>query len=345
VTAWLVVLPEYGAHGTGLTATVTATTAHNQPIGLTATTAHGDVEGPELGLSLTDTEAVGGSSRPVTLANAPVTRRGLLRGRRWFHHNPTASATVTAMPLSISGRQMNKLGMRLASPGPIGDDDYTLLAQVANDYQVVLDQVEAKLRGLGLQATTRVKTTSTLIDKLRRQPELQLNTIRDIAGARIVIDGGRWEQDQVTDRIIEAFASCPRAPRLIDRRKAPSHGYRAVHVVVFEDGIPVEIQIRTKIQDTWAQITEKLGDAWGRGLRYGLGPDQPDLLVDPANPDSVTRGKVIETLVTLSQNIDQIEDAEYQIAKISVPLAGHKNTAQTLMDKLLDSVSKLGGAT
>lgn len=104
------------------------------------------------------------------------------------------------MPLSISGRQMNKLGMRLAWPGPIGGDDYALLAQVA-------------------------------------------------------------------------FASCPRAPRLIDHRKTPSHGYRAVHVVVFEDGIPVEIQIGTKIQDTWAQITEKLGDAWGRGLRYGLGPD------------------------------------------------------------------------
>jgi ppGpp synthetase/RelA/SpoT-type nucleotidyltranferase len=257
---------------------------------------------------------------------------------------PAASATVTSMPLSMSGRQINKLGERLASPGPISDDDYALLARVVNDYQVVLDQVESKLRGLGMQATTRVKTTGTLIDKLRRQPDLPLSAIRDIAGARIVIDGGRWEQDQVTDRIIEEFASCPKAPRLIDRRKQPSHGYRAVHVVVFEEGTPVEVQIRTKIQDTWAQITEKLGDAWGRGLRYGLGPDQADLRVDPANPDSVTRGKVIETLASVSETVAQIEEAEYKIAKLSITLAGSKDTAQTQMDKLLASVSKLGGA-
>ena len=248
------------------------------------------------------------------------------------------------MPLSMSGRQINKLGERLASPGPISEYDYALLAQVVNDYQVILDQVEAKLRGLGLQATTRIKTTGTLIDKLRRQPELPLSAIRDIAGARIVIDGGRWEQDQVTGQIIEEFADCPKTPRLIDRREQPSHGYRAIHVVVFEEGTPVEVQIRTKIQDTWAQITEKLGDAWGRGLRYGLGPDQPDLPVDPANPDSVTRGKVVETLAAVSETVAQIEEAEFQIVKLSSTLAGQKDTAQTQMDRLLASVSNLGGA-
>lgn len=30
-----------------------------------------------------------------------------------------------------------------------------------------------------------------------------------------------------------------------NRRETPSYGYRAVHVIVFPDGIPVEIQIRT----------------------------------------------------------------------------------------------------
>ena len=35
-----------------LTAEVTATAAHNQPIGLTATTGHGEVETPDLGLPL-----------------------------------------------------------------------------------------------------------------------------------------------------------------------------------------------------------------------------------------------------------------------------------------------------
>ena len=185
----------------------------------------------------------------------------------------------------ISGTQLNKLGDRLASPEPISDADYALLGQVAEAYQAILDKVEEKLQDLGYQATTRVKTTGTLVNKLRRSPHLKLKTIHDVAGARIVIDGGRWEQDQVAERIVEAFANCPKAPELIDRREKPSHGYRAVHIVVFEEGTPVEVQIRTKLQDTWAQITEKLGDAWGRGLRYGLGPDQPDLPADPSDPD------------------------------------------------------------
>jgi hypothetical protein len=35
----------------------------------------------------------------------------------------TCSATVSAMPLAISGRQLDKLGDRLASLEPIADND------------------------------------------------------------------------------------------------------------------------------------------------------------------------------------------------------------------------------
>jgi ppGpp synthetase/RelA/SpoT-type nucleotidyltranferase len=185
------------------------------------------------------------------------------------------------MPRPFSGKQLGKLGRRLAEPGPISDEDYKMFTLVAEAYQGVLNTVEERLRELGYEATTRVKTTGTLVDKLRRTPKLPLGSIHDVAGARIVIDGGRLEQDQVAKRIMEAFADCPKPPEPIDRRERPSHGYRAYHVIVFEDATPVEIQIRTKLQDQWAQMSEKLGDLWGRGLRYGLGPDDPDA---PANP-------------------------------------------------------------
>lgn len=95
------------------------------------------------------------------------------------------------MALPFSGNQLKKLGDRLASPEPIADEDYDMLAQAAEAYQAILDKVEQKLQNLGYQATTRVKTTGTLIDKLRRTPHLRLNSIHDLAGARIVIDGGQ----------------------------------------------------------------------------------------------------------------------------------------------------------
>ena len=251
------------------------------------------------------------------------------------------------MPISISGRQLNKLGERLASPEPISDEDYAMLGQVAEAYQTVLDKVEEKLQGLGYQATTRVKTTGTLIDKLRRPPYLKLKSIRDVAGARIVIDGGRWEQDEVAKRIVDAFAQCPKAPELIDRRAKPSHGYRAVHVVVYEEGTPVEIQIRTELQDTWAQITEKLGDAWGRGLRYGLPPDEPDALVVFPAREGMTRAGLMQIMADLSEAIDVMEGAQYRVDELAAavaPLDGYKERTQALMEQLLDTVSRLGGA-
>lgn len=72
------------------------------------------------------------------------------------------------MPRSISRTQLDKLGRKLARDEPISDDDYRLLQLAAGMYQAELDAVEERLRHLGFQASTRVKTTGTLVDKLRR---------------------------------------------------------------------------------------------------------------------------------------------------------------------------------
>jgi ppGpp synthetase/RelA/SpoT-type nucleotidyltranferase len=254
------------------------------------------------------------------------------------------------MPPPFSGNQLAKLGRRLAQPGPISDEDYEILAEVAEAYQAVLDKVEERLGRLGYQATTRVKTTGTLVDKLRRTPQIAFGSIHDVAGARIVIDGGRWEQDQVIDRILGAFADCPKAPQKIDRRAQPSHGYRAVHVIVFVDSTPVEIQVRTKLQDTWAQVTEKLGDTWGRWLRYGEEPDQLDTLLDPGNPESWTRRKLVETLNSTSDAIHTIEAGEHQVAaaehqltEVKTKVAAAVESAQVLMDTMLTTVKRWEG--
>lgn len=62
----------------------------------------------------------------------------------------------------------------------------------------------------------------------------------------------------------DAFARDVAAPftdfRIIDRRASPTHGYRAVHLVIGVDGFPVEVQVRTYFQDGWANATEALAD-------------------------------------------------------------------------------------
>ena len=115
------------------------------------------------------------------------------------------SCTVTPMPRPISGNQLDKLGKRLAQHAAISDEDYELLARVAEFYQAVTDKVQERLQALGLEPTTRgFKSTATMVDKLRRT-HLPLKDIQDLGGARIVIDGDRLAQDRVVERIMRAF--------------------------------------------------------------------------------------------------------------------------------------------
>lgn len=59
-----------------------------------------------------------------------------------------------------------------------------------------------------------------------------------------------------------------------DRREDPSHGYRAVHIIVRTLDMAVEIQVRTQLQDLWAQLSERLSDLLHPGLKYGVGPGE-----------------------------------------------------------------------
>ena len=126
----------------------------------------------------------------------------------------------------------------------------------------------------------------------------------------------------------------------------------------------MEIQVRTKLQDTWAQISEKLGDIWGRGLRYGEGPDLPDTPVQLGS--ATTRREVVEQLAVFAEAIHAAETAEVllsqareemlgpdsavpdeirqRLAALMPRFAEAKSLLQGALDKLLQEISKLEGA-
>ena len=118
--------------------------------------------------------------------------------------------------------------------------------------------------------------------------------MQDIAGCRVVL---RSPQDQnvVQILLVEAFPGC----KVIDRREKPSHGYRAVHVLVTVGNRVVEVQIRTTLQHLWAQLSEAYADALGSAIKYGGG--------DPA---------IREFLLESSDQIQQWE------ARYMMPVAG-----------------------
>ena len=198
-------------------------------------------------------------------------------------------------PLARS--QIDQLGRRLRDSDPTVED-LQLLEQVRGLYQEPLARVIGVLVDLGLEPGSRPKTTGTTIDKLRRIPGLKLSEMQDLVGARVVVDTTRGEQDLLVERIEARFTN----PRVVDRRARPSHGYRAVHVIVRVQGRPVEIQVRTRLQDLWAQIVERLADEWGRGIRYGEPPSEPARQLG-----EMTRQKFIDSLMELADVVDVVE--------------------------------------
>jgi ppGpp synthetase/RelA/SpoT-type nucleotidyltranferase len=220
------------------------------------------------------------------------------------------------VPLPISGSQFDKLGVRLKAADEIHAADLRLLERVLEAYDDALTEVQSRLREIGYEATTRLKTTQTLVEKLRRTPGLTIRGIHDIAGARIVLDGGRFKQDSMVSRIIEAFAAGEKQPQVLDRRANPSFGYRAVHIVAFVGRLPVEIQVRTDLQHRWAEIAERLGDQWGRGMRYGTGPEEPGRAAFSHDAGSITREGFAAELARWSATIDEFEQLGLRIATL-----------------------------
>jgi ppGpp synthetase/RelA/SpoT-type nucleotidyltranferase len=143
--------------------------------------------------------------------------------------------------------------------------------------------------GIGpLAISHRPKTTGTIVDKLRRQPTLPLGSIQDLAGIRVVAGCSFAGQDRLAAEVARRFPADPRSPRTRDRRSEPSHGYRAMHVIVSFEDLSIEVQVRTIAQHLWADLMERLADRLGRGIRYGENPVLPPM-ADPAAGQMIIR--------------------------------------------------------
>jgi putative GTP pyrophosphokinase len=130
-------------------------------------------------------------------------------------------------------------------------------------YQAVL----RVLRQRSLSVNSRPeKSTLSIVAKLNRE-KTRLSRMQDIAGCRLVV-ADIVAQNQEIEALKKDFPTAD----IIDRRAAPKHGYRAVHLVVHIENKAVEIQVRTALQQLWAELSEKSSDVFGTEVKYGGGP-------------------------------------------------------------------------
>lgn len=204
----------------------------------------------------------------------------------------------------VSKSQLDKLGDRLRDSGEADAADLDLLEEVLTGYHGALQVIIGRLRELGCDPTHRLKTTSTIIGKLRRDRSSSLKSVHDLAGARVIVAGDLDLQDAEVRRFCATSPETERAPVVIDRRSDPRAGYRAVHVIVRVDGIPVEVQFRTDLQDSWAQLFETLADRWGRQIRYG-----GSLTIDPVRPEIAdAKSEIVAEMMQLSTVMAKYEE-------------------------------------
>ena len=130
-------------------------------------------------------------------------------------------------------------------------------------YQKVVQTIVQELH---LEPTGRnAKTTDSIVQKLKRG-SMKLSRMQDIAGCRLTVSD-IVEQDGVVNSLLTLFPDST----VVDRRNKPSNGYRAVHVIVAEEGKRIEIQVRTEMQHLWAQYSEWLSDIIDPSIKYGGG--------------------------------------------------------------------------
>jgi len=174
----------------------------------------------------------------------------------------------------LSNSQLTKLGGRLRG-NDIRDSDLADLdafRQTFSDideqaYRIIKDALNPHNE---LVITKRKrKTQQSIVDKLRRQINLRLPQMQDIAGCRIVLQRG-WQQAQnVAAILVDTFENKQWRTQSKSRH---AYGYQAIHIVIKSEKKFYEIQLRTFAQDIWANLVESASNKQNT-LKYG-GTDQ-----------------------------------------------------------------------
>lgn len=119
-----------------------------------------------------------------------------------------------------------------------------------------------------VEVSQRLKRIPTILDKLNREPSMQLSTMQDIGGCRAILA----DIDEIR-RVQKRLALKGRTLRVYDYIDKPREsGYRGVHVIVQYDGRLTEVQLRTDLMHQWAYTVERLSGRLGFDLKGGKGP-------------------------------------------------------------------------
>ncbi len=187
-----------------------------------------------------------------------------------------------------SKNKINKAGQILVKDNP-SDEELDWALDLANSWRACHaypintfnSTLRVKIRGYSdTIVAQRLKRMPTIIDKLKRYPTMQLTTMQDIGGLRAVLGS-------VVDvyKLANAYRDNAQFKHKLILEKdyiykpRSEDGYRSLHLIYkyknkrnpAYDGLRLELQIRTRLQHTWATAVETMGTFLGQALKSRQG--------------------------------------------------------------------------
>ena len=178
--------------------------------------------------------------------------------------------------------------------------------------------------------SNRIKRVESVVQKLSRQKTMRLSKMQDIAGIRLVLNT-TCSHEQGLRNLAQLSQHCfltlskhaiKVKGKLFDYVEHPKEsGYRAIHFVVECDtedagfsSIPVEVQLRTKIQHLWAMAVETAGMFYNQALKASEGSEEwlTFFKMCSAAVSHIEGGKIVSPYTNLS--IEELKNELNQYA-------------------------------
>ncbi|WP_370176644.1 RelA/SpoT domain-containing protein [Leeuwenhoekiella palythoae] len=164
--------------------------------------------------------------------------------------------------MGYTNGEINRLGKRIVeTSGKINKDDLQLLQVFRTSFSNPLTQtfnelitIKNNVRQSAIVAL-RLKRISTIVNKVLREPEMNLSRMGDIAGIRLIFEHDR-EVYKALELIQDQFEQSGKIRDYIQEPKRI--GYRGVHIYVKDRklGKRIEIQLRTTSHHNWSTLVE-----------------------------------------------------------------------------------------
>lgn len=200
--------------------------------------------------------------------------------------SPTEQRLYSASQIAKAGKILKTItsfdSEQVAWALGVLDNFRALHAEPLNVFQNTLRK---RLKYLGIKdviVAQRIKRKPTILEKMQRFGSMRLDQMDDIGGIRAIVNSVSELQklkDLYTQGSNKLLHSLHRVDDYISSPK--SSGYRGVHLVfryqtkneakIGYNGLRIELQLRTRLQHTWATAVETFEAFMGEKLKSGQG--------------------------------------------------------------------------